>query len=168
MDAADHLLGIDPDETTEYSERGVVLTIGVMDRPAWERIESMTSAAFLEAHRRAITAISLKGLDPSERREPDGPTAAEISAALDPDFRTAMADCFEEVARLAVKGHRGLISRTTQQPVPFETEVVRNNRGEYTVVSRNTLRWYRVNGLLPGIYTAVKKLNSLSVLEKKG
>jgi hypothetical protein len=166
------LLGVDPDDTAEVRVRGAVVVVGVIDRAAWDVLRSRAADDYLQVFRRKVAEIAAEGGDPSALADPDSPTkmtVADLRTVQDEEFQARATASRRALARLAVRGHSGILDRKTRAEVPFATEQERTAWGEVRrVVSLKTLRWYEVNGLMADVDRAARELNGLGDAEKKG
>jgi hypothetical protein len=163
-------VGIDPDDTLEVEEGGAVITIGVINQGAWQRLYTESLLATESAKRRTIKRLADEGVEPeSIAFEANGipVTVLAVETHADPALQDQMHDIQTRAARLAVRHHRN-IQKRDGSPVPCVTEKKQIAGRAATVLSEETLAFYAANQmLLSAVWSGLRRLQTLGAVEKK-
>lgn len=153
-EAAEALVGIDPNDTREVKYGGATFKLGVLPAGKWDVLDARFASARQAALRRAIRDLAAEGQDP------DADGAAFKQAMIDPEFLETIHRIVLDALSSCLLGHCDFVNRSGQ-PFPFETT-------EDGRVTPQTLKVYAHNGqLLRGLWLHIRELNDMGLAGKK-
>lgn len=166
-EAAQSLVGVDPDDTDVFEFGGARFVLGVMPAGKWSIIQSRQMVVQQEAMRRMIPVLNAKGIAPdavvSTTEMSDGTkielTQVDIAAAQDSEHIEQLMQIRIDALKLSLRSMTGFKNRHGTE---FKLEF------EFGFPTDASMRVFGVNrGLLDALWIRIRELNSLGTLAKK-